>query len=74
MAGVMGKNTTDFLFALLSSWPCGREGCLCFVSCGRCTKVSKTGWLEATAILSHSSGGQRFENKVSAASCSISRL
>lgn len=56
MTEVMGKNTTDFLSALLSSWPHGREGCLCSVFCGRCNKVAKTGWVETTAILSQSSG------------------
>ena len=74
MTGVMGRNTTDFLSALLSSWPLGREGCLCSVFCGRCNKVAKTGWLETTAILSQSSGGQWLESKASAASCSNSRL
>ena len=74
MTGVMGRNTTDFLSALLSSWPHGREGCLCSVFCGRCNKVAKTGWLETTAILSQSSGGQWLESKASAASCSNSRL
>ena len=43
MTRMMGKNTTDFLSALLSSWPHGREGCLCSVFCGRCNKVAKTG-------------------------------
>ena len=46
MTGVMGKNTTEFLSALLSSWPHGREGCLCSVFCGRCNKVAKTGGLK----------------------------
>lgn len=74
MTGVMGKNTTDLLSALLSWWPPGREGCLCSAFCGRCNKVAKTGWLETTAILSQSSGGQWLEIKASAASCSNSRL
>ena len=46
MTGVMGKNTTEFLSALLSSWPHGREGCLCSVFCGSCNKVAKTGGLK----------------------------